>query len=136
MPTYHFANVVDDHLMKISHVVRGEEWLPSLALHSSLYKSFKWPEPIYVHLPLILKPNGKGKLSKRDGEKFGIPIYPIEWNDDGKKYFGFREIGFEKEAIINFLSLIGWNPGNEREIFSLKDLITHFEIKRIIKCGA
>ena len=136
MPTYHFANVVDDHLMKISHVVRGEEWLPSLALHSSLYKSFKWPEPIYAHLPLILKPNGKGKLSKRDGKKFGIPIYPIEWNDDGKKYFGFREIGFEKEAIINFLSLIGWNPGNEREIFSLKDLITHFEIKRIIKSGA
>ena len=136
MPTYHFANVVDDHLMKISHVVRGEEWLPSLALHSSLYKSFNWPEPIYAHLPLILKPNGKGKLSKRDGKKFGIPIYPIEWNDDGKKYSGFREIGFEKEAIINFLSLIGWNPGNEREIFSLKDLITHFEIKRIIKSGA
>ena len=102
MPTYHLANVVDDHLMKISHVIRGEEWLPSLALHFLLYDSFKWEKPLFAHLPLILKPSGKGKLSKRDGEKFGVPVYPIKWEENKNiKYIGFKEIGFEKEAFIN-----------------------------------
>jgi len=136
MPTYHFANVVDDHLMKISHVVRGEEWLPSLALHISLYESFGWEKPIYAHLPLILKPTGKGKLSKRDGEKFGIPIYPIEWKDENETYSGFKELGFEEGALINFISLVGWNPGNEKELYSIQELINDFKLERIIKSGA
>ena len=136
MPTYHFANVVDDYEMKISHVVRGEEWLPSLPLHFLLYKSFDWIPPKFAHLPLILKPTGKGKLSKRDGEKYGIPVYPITWKDSSKKFEGFREIGFESNSLINFLSLIGWNPGDEKEIFSLDELIKAFDIKRIIKGGA
>ena len=114
MPTYHLANVIDDHLMKISDVVRGEEWLPSLALHWQLYDAFNWEKPSFAHLPLILKPTGKGKLSKRDGEKFGIPIYPIQWiENENIIYNGFKEIGFEKDAFINFISMIGWNPGNE-----------------------
>ena len=136
MPTYHFANVVDDYEMKISHVVRGEEWLPSLPLHFLLYKSFDWIPPKFAHLPLILKPTGKGKLSKRDGEKYGIPVYPITWKDSSKKFEGFREIGFESNSLINFISLIGWNPGDEKEIFSLDELIKAFDIKRIIKGGA
>ena len=136
MPTYHFANVVDDYEMKISHVVRGEEWLPSLALHFLLYKSFNWNPPKFAHLPLILKPTGKGKLSKRDGEKYGIPVYPITWEDSSKKFEGFREVGFENSSLINFISLIGWNPGDEKEIFSLDELIKAFDIKRIIKGGA
>ena len=137
MPTYHLANVVDDHLMEISHVVRGEEWLPSLALHHLLYEAFNWEKPIFAHLPLILKPTGKGKLSKRDGEKFGIPVYPIEWQENKNlSYLGFREIGFEIDAFVNFISMIGWNPGTEDEIFSLKELVNNFDIKRIIKSGA
>ncbi len=136
MPTYHFANVVDDYDMKISHVVRGEEWLPSLALHFLIYKSFNWKPPKFAHLPLILKPTGKGKLSKRDGEKYGIPIYPITWEGSSKKFEGFREVGFENCSLINFISLIGWNPGDEREIFTLDELIKAFDIKRIIKGGA
>ena len=136
MPTYHFANVVDDYEMKISHVVRGEEWLPSLALHFLLYKSFNWNPPKFAHLPLILKPTGKGKLSKRDGEKYGIPVYPITWEGSSKKFEGFREVGFENSSLINFISLIGWNPGDEKEIFSLDELIKSFDIKRIIKGGA
>ena len=136
MPTYHFANVIDDYEMKISHVVRGEEWLPSLALHILLYKSFNWNPPKFAHLPLILKPTGKGKLSKRDGEKYGIPVYPITWEDSSKKFEGFREVGFENSSLINFISLIGWNPGDEKEIFSLDELIKAFDIKRIIKGGA
>ena len=137
MPTYHLANVVDDHLMEISHVIRGEEWLPSLALHQLLYNAFQWNKPIFAHLPLILKPTGKGKLSKRDGEKFGIPVYPIEWKEsENLTYKGFREIGFEIEAFINFICMIGWNPGTEDEIFTLETLTKIFDTKRIIKSGA
>ena len=137
MPTYHLANVVDDHLMEISHVIRGEEWLPSLALHQLLYNAFQWNKPIFAHLPLILKPTGKGKLSKRDGEKFGIPVYPIEWKEsESLTYKGFREIGFEIEAFINFICMIGWNPGTEDEIFTLETLTKIFDTKRIIKSGA
>ena len=137
MPTYHLANVVDDHLMEISHVIRGEEWLPSLALHQLLYNAFQWKKPIFAHLPLILKPTGKGKLSKRDGEKFGIPVYPIEWKEsENLTYKGFREIGFEIEAFINFICMIGWNPGTEDEIFTLESLTKIFDTKRIIKSGA
>ena len=137
MPTYHLANVVDDHLMEISHVIRGEEWLPSLALHQLLYNAFQWNKPIFAHLPLILKPTGKGKLSKRDGEKFGIPVYPIEWKEsESLTYKGFREIGFEIEAFINFICMIGWNPGTEDEIFTLESLTKIFDTKRIIKSGA
>tara|TARA_S200000501_G_C20871432_1_gene764394 strand:+ start:1898 stop:3418 length:1521 start_codon:yes stop_codon:yes gene_type:complete len=136
MPTYHLANVADDHDMKISHVVRGEEWLPSLPLHYLLYKSFNWEPPKFAHLPLILKPSGKGKLSKRDGEKYGIPIYPISWKEAGKEFKGFKEIGFESTALINFISLIGWNPGDEKEVFSLDELINQFSTERIIKGGA
>jgi len=137
MPTYHLANVVDDHLMEISHVIRGEEWLPSLALHELLYNAFQWEKPIFAHLPLILKPTGKGKLSKRDGEKFGIPVYPIEWKEsENLTYKGFKEIGFEIEAFINFICMIGWNPGTEDEIFTLESLTKIFDTKRIIKSGA
>ena len=137
MPTYHLANVIDDHLMEISDVVRGEEWLPSLALHWQLYDAFNWEKPSFAHLPLILKPTGKGKLSKRDGQKFGIPIYPIQWiENENIIYNGFKEIGFEKDAFINFISMIGWNPGNEDEIFNLNELIEKFDISRIIKSGA
>ncbi len=137
MPTYHLANVVDDHLMKISHVIRGEEWLPSLALHFLLYDSFKWEKPLFAHLPLILKPSGKGKLSKRDGEKFGVPVYPIKWEENKNlKYIGFKEIGFEKEAFINFICMIGWNPGSTEEVFNTNELIDIFNIDRIIKSGA
>jgi len=137
MPTYHLANVVDDHLMKITHVVRGEEWLPSLALHFLLYDSFKWEKPIFAHLPLILKPSGKGKLSKRDGEKFGVPVYPIKWEENEKlKYQGFKELGFESEAFVNFICMIGWNPGSQDEVFTKNELIEKFNINRIIKSGA
>ena len=137
MPTYHLANVVDDHLMKITHVVRGEEWLPSLALHFLLYDSFKWEKPIFAHLPLILKPSGKGKLSKRDGEKFGVPVYTIEWEENEKlKYQGFKELGFESEAFVNFICMIGWNPGSQDEVFTKNELIEKFNINRIIKSGA
>ena len=138
MPTYHLANIVDDHLMKITHVVRGEEWLPSLALHFKIYEAFGWKKPFFAHLPLILKPSGQGKLSKRDGQKFGIPVYPIEWNDSKEKikYLGFKEMGFEPEAILNFICMIGWNPGDEKEVFSLKELETIFSLDKINKSGA
>ena len=132
MPTYHFANIVDDHHMQISHVIRGEEWLPSLPLHKIIYEAFNWEVPVFMHLPLILKPEGKGKLSKRDGDKAGFPVFPLEWENNP----GFRERGFLPEAMINYLSLLGWNPGSEEEIFSLGELVNAFEIDKIQKGGA
>ena len=140
MPTYHLANIVDDHLMKITHVIRGEEWLPSTAHHVLLYEAFGWKEvmPQFAHLPLILKPNGKGKLSKRDGAKFGIPVFPLEWSPEGdqEQFPGFREFGFLPEAVNNFLAFLGWNPGTEQELFSLSQLIDAFSVERINKSGA
>ena len=138
-PTYHLANVVDDHLMKISHVIRGEEWLPSAPLHVLLYRFLNWESsmPEFAHLPLILKPDGNGKLSKRDADKQGFPIYPINWRDpDGDASTGFRESGYLPETMINFLALLGWNPGSEKEILSLDDLIQAFSVARIVKSGA
>ena len=132
MPTYHLANIVDDHLMEISHVIRGEEWLPSLALHQQLYDAFGWEAPVFAHLPLIMKPTGKGKLSKRDGEKMGFPVFPISWNES----LGYREAGYFPEAVINFLALLGWNPGTEQEIFSLPVLVESFSLERVNKSGA
>ncbi|WP_149304381.1 glutamate--tRNA ligase [Pareuzebyella sediminis] len=132
MPTYHLANIVDDHLMKISHVIRGEEWLPSLALHQQLYDAFEWQAPSFAHLPLIMKPTGKGKLSKRDGEKLGFPVFPLQWKDS----IGYRETGYFPEAVVNFLALLGWNPGTEQEIFNLQELIKAFDISRVNKSGA
>lgn len=138
MPTYHLANIVDDHLMKISHVIRGEEWLSSTAHHVLMYRFMGWEAPQFSHLPLILKPTGKGKLSKRDGAKFGLPVFPLEWNpgNDEELYSGFREFGFLPDAVINFLAFLGWNPGTEQEIFSLDELVNSFSIKRIVKSGA
>ncbi len=139
-PTYHLANVVDDHLMKISHVIRGEEWLSSTAHHVLLYQAFGWENsmPKFAHLPLILKPSGKGKLSKRDGQKFGFPVFPISWTDpDPQASFpGFDTAGFIPDALINFLSFLGWNPGTEQEIFSLEQLISAFSLDNIGKAGA
>ena len=132
MPTYHLANVVDDHFMEISHVIRGEEWLPSMALHVLLYEAFGWKAPVFAHVPLILKPTGKGKLSKRDGEKFGFPVFPLEWNDDTK---GFKETGYLPEALVNYLALLGWNPGGEEELFSLEELVSLFSLEGITKAG-
>ena len=132
MPTYHLANIVDDHLMKITHVIRGEEWLPSLALHQLLYEAFGWETPQFAHLPLIMKPTGKGKLSKRDGEKMGFPVFPLSWKDS----HGYREAGYFPEAVINFLALLGWNPGTEQEIFTLKELVQQFSLDRVNKSGA
>jgi len=132
MPTYHLANIVDDHLMEISHVIRGEEWLPSLALHQQLYDAFGWDAPQFAHLPLIMKPMGKGKLSKRDGEKLGFPIFPLSWGESK----GYREEGYFPEAVINFLALLGWNPGTEQEIFSLSELVEAFSLERVNKSGA
>jgi len=132
MPTYHLANIVDDHLMEISHVIRGEEWLPSLALHQQLYDAFEWSPPQFAHLPLIMKPTGKGKLSKRDGEKMGFPVFPISWEEST----GYREAGYYPEAVINFLALLGWNPGTEQELFSLDQLIAEFDLDRVHKAGA
>ncbi|WP_046743456.1 glutamate--tRNA ligase [Kordia zhangzhouensis] len=138
MPTYHLANIVDDHLMEITHVIRGEEWLPSLALHYLLYRSFEWEAPQFAHLPLILKPTGKGKLSKRDGAKFGFPVFPLEWDDtkSGELYKGFREEGYFEDALVNFLAFLGWNPGTEQELFSLEELVHAFDLERINKAGA
>lgn len=137
MPTYHLANIVDDHLMKISHVIRGEEWVPSLPLHFLLYRAFGWEAPEFAHLPLILKPTGKGKLSKRDGDKMGFPVFPLEWKSaDGEISSGYREDGYLPEAVINMLALLGWNPGTEQEIFSLDELIRSFELSRVQKGGA
>ena len=132
MPTYHLANIVDDHLMQISHVIRGEEWLPSLALHQQLYDAFGWQAPEFAHLPLIMKPVGKGKLSKRDGEKLGFPVFPLSW----KESTGYKEEGYFPEAVVNFLALLGWNPGTEQELFSLEQLINEFSLERVNKSGA
>ncbi|HMI68074.1 MAG TPA: glutamate--tRNA ligase family protein, partial [Cyclobacteriaceae bacterium] len=140
MPTYHLANVVDDYLMKISHVIRGEEWLPSAPLHVLLYKYLGWENemPAFVHLPLLLKPTGDGKLSKRDADRMGFPIFPLDWTDPltGELTKGFRESGYLPEALINFLAFLGWNPGTQQEIFSMDDLIRAFTIERIGKAGA
>ena len=138
MPTYHLANIVDDHLMEISHVIRGEEWLPSLALHVLLYRAFDWEAPQFAHLPLILKPVGKGKLSKRDGEKMGFPVFPLEWKDsnNGSISSGYREDGYLKEAMVNMLAFLGWNPGTEKEIYSLEELIADFDLEKVHKSGA
>lgn len=138
MPTYHLANIVDDHLMEITHVIRGEEWLPSLALHQQLYTAFGWEAPEFAHLPLILKPTGKGKLSKRDGDKLGFPVFPLEWKDPQTEEIsrGYKEDGYFPEAMINFLAFLGWNPGTEQEIFSLNELVNAFELERVHKAGA
>ncbi|MDR2963564.1 MAG: glutamate--tRNA ligase [Bacteroidales bacterium] len=139
MPTYHLANVVDDYLMKISHVIRGEEWLSSMPLHVLLYKSFAWENemPEFAHLPLILKPQGQGKLSKRDGDKFGFPVFPLNWvGDNGETANGYREWGFLPEAFVNMLALLGWNPGTEQEIFTMDELIQAFSLERVGKSGA
>lgn len=138
MPTYHLANIVDDHLMEISHVIRGEEWLPSLALHQLLYNAFGWEAPQFAHLPLIMKPAGKGKLSKRDGDKLGFPVFPIDWKDPktGVLSKGYKEAGYFPESVVNFLAFLGWNPGSEKEIFSLEELINAFELERVHKAGA
>ena len=132
MPTYHLANVVDDHLMEISHVIRGEEWLPSMALHVLLYDAFGWKTPVFAHVPLILKPTGKGKLSKRDGDKFGFPVFPLEWDIETP---GFKEAGYLPQALVNYLALLGWNPGGEEELFSLKELEALFSLEGITKAG-
>jgi len=137
LPTYHLANIVDDHLMQISHVIRGEEWLPSMPLHVLLYKALEWKAPEFAHLPLILKPTGKGKLSKRDGDKLGFPVFPIEWNPTtGESASGYREEGYYPEAFINMLALLGWNPGTEQELFSMDELIKSFDLVRVNKAGA
>lgn len=136
MPTYHLANIVDDHLMETSHVIRGEEWLPSMPLHVLLYKAFGWNAPEFAHLPLILKPIGNGKLSKRDGDKMGFPVFPLEWKTEEGTSSGYRENGFFPEAVINFLALLGWNDGTEQEIFSLEELVQKFDLNRIHKAGA
>ncbi len=138
MPTYHLANIVDDHLMEITHVIRGEEWLPSLALHYQLYKAFSWDAPEFAHLPLILKPTGKGKLSKRDGDKLGFPVFPLQWTDpkSGDISRGYKEDGYFSEAMINFLAFLGWNPGTEQEIFNMEALIEAFDLSRVNKSGA
>jgi len=135
MPTYHLANIVDDHLMKISHVIRGEEWLPSLPLHILLYRSFGWDPPLFAHLPLLLKPDGKGKLSKRDGDKMGFPVFPLFW-PYGETSKGYREDGYYPDAFINMLALLGWNPGTEQELFSMDELINSFSIDRVGKSGS
>jgi glutamyl-tRNA synthetase len=135
MPTYHLANIVDDHLMEISHVIRGEEWLPSLPLHVLLYRSFGWSAPKFAHLPLLLKPNGKGKLSKRDGDKMGFPVFPLYW-PFGETARGYREDGYIPEAFVNMLALLGWNPGTEQEIFTMEELIKAFSIERVGKSGS
>lgn len=137
MPTYHLANIVDDHLMKITHVIRGEEWLPSAPLHALLYDSFGWDRPKFAHLPLILRPDGKGKLSKRDGDKLGFPVFPIDWlSAEGEKYSGYKEDGYFHDAFINMLVLLGWNPGDNTELFSLEDLVKIFTLERVGKSGA
>ncbi len=138
MPTYHLANIVDDHLMEISHVIRGEEWLPSLALHVLLYRSFGWESPEFAHLPLILKPTGKGKLSKRDGDKLGFPVFPLAYTNEqtGEVSRGYKEDGYFPEAFINMLAFLGWNPGTEQELFSLDELVQAFDIAKVGKSGS
>ena len=140
LPTYHLANIVDDHLMEVSHVIRGEEWLPSAPLHVLLYEAFGWQDtmPQFVHLPLLLKPDGKGKLSKRDGDRLGFPVFPLEWHDpkSGDISSGFRERGYLPQALVNFLALLGWNPGDDTEIMSMDDLIAKFSFAHCSKSGA
>ena len=139
LPTYHLANIVDDHLMEITDVIRGEEWLPSLPLHYLLYEAFGWDneQPKFAHLSLLLKPDGKGKLSKRDGDRLGFPVFPLEWtNSEGEKSRGYREDGYFPEAFVNLLAFLGWNPGTEQEIFSLEELAESFSLDRVIKSGA
>lgn len=136
MPTYHLANIVDDHLMETSHVIRGEEWLPSMPLHVLLYRAFGWDAPEFAHLPLILKPVGNGKLSKRDGDKLGFPVFPLEWKTEEGISSGYREKGFFPEAVINFLALLGWNDGTDKELFSLEELVESFDLNRVHKSGA
>lgn len=140
LPTYHLANIVDDHLMEITHVIRGEEWLPSAPLHVLLYRAFGWADtmPEFAHLPLLLKPDGKGKLSKRDGDRLGFPVFPLEWHDPktGDVSSGYRESGYLPEAVINFLALLGWNPGTDQEILSMQELIEQFDLSKCSKSGA
>ena len=140
LPTYHLANIVDDHLMEITHVIRGEEWLPSAPLHVLLYRAFGWEStmPRFAHLPLLLKPEGKGKLSKRDGDRLGFPVFPLEWHDPktGEVSSGYRESGYFPEAVVNFLALLGWNPGTDQELFSLDELVKAFDITKCSKSGA
>ncbi len=140
LPTYHLANIVDDHLMEVSHVIRGEEWLPSAPLHVLLYEAFGWADtmPDFVHLPLLLKPDGKGKLSKRDGDRLGFPVFPLEWHDpkSGEISSGYREAGYLPEAVVNFLALLGWNPGDDTEIMSMNELIEKFSLAHCSKSGA
>ena len=136
MPTYHLANIVDDHLMETSHVIRGEEWLPSMPLHVLLYRAFGWHAPQFAHLPLIMKPIGNGKLSKRDGDKMGFPVFPLDWTTDEVTSSGYREKGFFPEAVVNFLALLGWNDGTEKELFSLDELVASFDLHRVHKSGA
>ena len=137
MPTYHLANIVDDHLQETSHVIRGEEWLPSLPLHFMLYRAFGWESPEFAHLPLILKPVGNGKLSKRDGDKLGFPVFPLEWTSGtGETSSGYREKGYFPEAVVNFLALLGWNDGTDKEIYTMEELTQSFDISRVNKSGA
>lgn len=140
LPTYHLANIVDDHLMEITHVIRGEEWLPSAPLHVLLYRAFGWEDtmPRFAHLPLLLKPDGKGKLSKRDGDRLGFPVFPLEWHDPktGEVSSGYRESGYLPEAVLNFLALLGWNPGTDQEIMSLDEMVRLFDITKCSKAGA
>ena len=140
LPTYHLANIVDDHLMEITHVIRGEEWLPSAPLHVLLYEAFGWKDtmPRFAHLPLLLKPEGKGKLSKRDGDRLGFPVFPLEWHDpkSGEISSGYRESGYFPEAVVNFLALLGWNPGTEQEVYSLDELVKLFNLEKCSKAGA
>ncbi|MBP1617838.1 MAG: glutamyl-tRNA synthetase [Bacteroidetes bacterium] len=140
LPTYHLANIVDDHLMEITHVIRGEEWLPSAPLHVLLYRAFGWTGtmPVFAHLPLLLKPEGNGKLSKRDGDRLGFPVFPLEWKDPktGEVSSGYRESGYLPEAVINFLALLGWNPGNDEEIMSVEDMVKLFTLEKCSKSGA
>lgn len=140
LPTYHLANIVDDHLMEVTHVIRGEEWLPSAPLHVLLYRAFGWQDsmPRFAHLPLLLKPDGKGKLSKRDGDRLGFPVFPLEWTDpqSGDRSSGYRESGYLPEAVVNFLALLGWNPGTEQEILSMQELIEQFDLSKCSKAGA
>ena len=139
LPTYHLANIVDDHLMEITEVIRGEEWLPSLPLHRMLYKAFGWEDtmPRFAHLSLLLKPVGNGKLSKRDGDKLGFPVFPLQWtNAEGETSHGYREDGYFPEAFVNLLAMLGWNPGDERELFSLDELVEAFSLEKVQKAGA
>ena len=138
MPTYHFANIIDDHEMEITHVIRGEEWLPSMPLHVLLYEAMGWTAPEFAHLSLILKPEGKGKLSKRDGAKFGFPVFPMNFYDEatGETYKGYKEEGYLPEAFVNFLALLGWSPSDDKEILSLEEMAAEFDLHKVHKAGA